>query len=137
MDIKKLLIIIPIILLFCFGYFEQKNYEANNYDIVRFKFICNKSICEIRHLKHGDEIKYIDQINISEIESFYTQLEDVPKTNSRAEVIYAKRKDGTSFRLSPLYIRPSRYVELELLTPLNEALKNDDVCNLTYTTRLN
>ena len=51
----------------------------------------------------------------------------MPRTTSKGMVIYADCKDGTSFRLSPMYVRPSRYLEIELIKPLNAMIKADDI----------
>lgn len=106
---------------------EKRIYEANNYDIRGFHFVCNQSICEVRHTKHNGEIKYVDKINISNIEKFSYRFEKAPGTNSNAMVIYADCKDGSSFKFSPIFIKSSNYLKLELLNPLNNAIKRENI----------
>ena len=64
-----------------------------------------------------------NNFDIENIESFSTNLETIPRGGGEGLVIYANRKDGTSYRFSPIYVRPSKYVDTELIKPLNKALK--------------
>jgi len=114
-------------IMLIYGLFDYINYTKNNYDVTGFIFICNPDICEIRHKKANGEIKYTDQIDISKIEKFRAQSEKVPRTNDEGMVIYADCKDGTSFRLSPVYVKASKYLDDELIGPLNEQLQKKRV----------
>ena len=124
---KKTINVILITFAIIAAIVENRIRDINNYDITGFRFVCNKEVCEIRHLKQNKEIKYVDKIDISKIEKFSYKLEKVPRTTSKGMVIYADCKDGTSFRLSPMYVKPSRYLEIELIKPLNAMIKADDI----------
>ena len=117
---KKLLLLLIFLILTLYARYD---YSKNNYDVTGFVFICDEDICEIRHTKSNGQIKYTDKINIAEIENFSSEMENIPRTKGQGMVIYANRKDGTKFRLSPIYVRPSRYLETELLTPLNTMIQ--------------
>lgn len=117
---KKLIFLLIFLILTIYARYD---YSKNNYDVTGFVFVCNENICEIRHKKSNGKIKYTDKINIAEIENFSSEIENIPRTNSQGLVIYANRKDGTKFRLSPIYVRPSKYLELELITPLNTMIQ--------------
>ena len=117
---KKLLLLLIFLILTLYARYD---YSKNNYDVTGFVFICDEDICEIRHTKSNGQIKYTDKINIAEIENFSSEMENIPRTKSQGMVIYANRKDGTRFRLSPIYVRPSKYLELELITPLNTMIQ--------------
>ena len=99
------------------------DYSKKNYDVTGFVFICNENICEIRHKKFDGQIKYTEKVDIAKIENFSSELEKIPWTNREGMVIYANCKDGTRFKLSPIYVRPSKYLEMELLEPLNMKIK--------------
>lgn len=96
-----------------------------NFDVAGFDFICNSDICEIRHKRANGDIKYTKKIDISKINSFSASMEKIPLVNGSGMVIYANCKDGTRFRLSPIYVKPSHYLETELLNPLNEKIKEE------------
>ena len=117
---KKLLLLLIFLILTLYARYD---YSKNNYDVTGFVFICDEDICEIRHTKSNGQIKYTDKINIAEIENFSSEMENIPRTKGQGMVIYANRKDGTKFRLSPIYVRPSKYLELELITPLNTMIQ--------------
>lgn len=122
----ELIIIISVIVMFLIAIVDRKIYIENNYDVRGFRFVCQNNDCEIRHTKFGNKVKYVEKIDISKIEKFSYKIEKIPRTNSDAYVIYADCKDGTSFRLSPLYVSPSVYLKLELIDVLNNALANNN-----------
>ena len=105
----------------------EKEYIANNYDVRKFHFICNDEICEVRQIKENNEIKYVDKIDISQIEKFSFKEERVPKTNSPAWRLYADCKDGTSFMLTPIFLSRSTGFKKGVLDPLNEALEQEKI----------
>ncbi|MBR6127074.1 hypothetical protein IKQ21_05245 [bacterium] len=124
MNKKQLIFLLIFITLMTCAHID---YTKNNYDVTGFVFICNEDICEIRHTKSNGQIKYTEKINIAEIENFSSEMENIPRTKSQGMVIYANRKDGTRFRLSPIYVSPSRYLESELLAPLNAQIQQKPV----------
>ena len=127
---KKLLLLLIFLILTLYARYD---YSKNNYDVTGFVFICDEDICEIRHTKSNGQIKYTDKINIAEIENSSSEMENIPRTKGQGMVIYANRKDGTKFRLSPIYVRPSRYLESELIAPLNTQIKEKPVyINITF-----
>lgn len=126
MNKKVLLYLIPVIFLI-FAFFESVNYSKNNYDVTGFVFICNRNVCNIKHTKSNGEVKYTEYVDITNIEGFSTRREKIPRTNRVGMVLYADCKDGTSYRFSPIYIRPSSYVEEELIKPLNRQLKKEPI----------
>ncbi len=79
----------------------------------------------MRHKRANGDIKYTKKIDISKIDSFSASMETIPFVKENGMVIYANCKDGTRFRLSPIYVRPSHYLKTELLNPLNEKIKED------------
>jgi hypothetical protein len=127
MNKRKSFTLIVCAILLIYGLIDYYNYQKNNFDVSGFVFVCNQEICEIRHKKSDGQIKYTDKIDITKIEKFSTRLEKVPRTDSEAMAIYADCKDGTSFRLSPIYVRRSSYLEKELINPLNEKLKEKPI----------
>jgi len=120
---KKTVLYLLSAILLIYGIIDYINYNKNNYDVTGFIFICNNNMCEIRHKKASGEIKYTEKIDINNIAEFSTKLEKIPRNGGEGLVIYANCKDGTSFRFSPIYVRPSRYVDKELINPLNEAIR--------------
>ena len=127
MNKKQIILYTLAVILLLYGIIDMIDYRKNNYDVTRFVFICNPNLCEIRHTKNDGQIKYVHKIDISKIEKFSAKLEKVPRTDKKGYVIYAYCKDGTSFRLSPIYVSPSRYLEEELLNPLNRELKKEQI----------
>ena len=127
MNKKNLILYSFAAIMLVFGLVDYMDYQKHNYDVTKFVFICNDNLCEIRHKKANGETKYTEKIDIKNIKSFSTRSEKIPRTNDLGLVIYANCKDGTSFRLSPIYVKPSRYVERELIQPLNNALRKDPI----------
>ena len=127
MSKRQLLLYSLSAILLIYALVDYMDYNRRNLDVRSFVFQCNETFCEIRHKKANGDIKYTDKIDINKIERFSTRLETIPRVGKEGLVIYAECKDGTSFRFSPIYIRPSTYVETELIVPLNKALKREPI----------
>lgn len=126
MNKKTALYILSAILLI-YAIFDYMDYNRRNLDVTGFVFKCNEAFCEIQHIKANGEVKYTDKIDINKIEKFSTRSEKIPRIGGEGLVIYAECKDGTSFRLSPIYIKPSGYVKKELIDPLNRAMQKNPI----------
>jgi len=129
---KEIIFAFSVLILLIAVLIENDNYQNNNYDVTGFRFVCNKTICEVRHLKQDNNKKYIDKIDISKIENFSYKLENVPRTERSGMVIYANRKDGTSFRFSPIYITPSRFVDSVFIKSLNRKIKEGASIDVSF-----
>ena len=127
MSKRQLLLYSLSAILLIYAVFDYVDYQKQNLDVTGFYFVCNPSVCEIRHKKANGEIKYVEKIDINQIESFSTETQKIPRVGGSGLVIYANCKDGTRFRLSPIYVRTSRYVDMELINPLNQALHKNPV----------
>ena len=124
---KKLFLYLLAAIMLIYGVIDYIDYNKKNLDVTGFYFECYGVVCEIKHKKANGDVKYTEKVDINKIEKFRTKLEKVPRTNKDGLVIYADRKDGTSYRFSPIYVEPSIYVETELIKPLNEAIKKKQI----------
>ena len=104
----------------------------------RFAFVCNDYQCQIAHYNRYNKVLERKNFDINNIQGFEYRLER-RKTkfyesrreklrNAEVYYIYIKHNDGSSSKLSPLFIgKQNLYFAQDMINELNNGLKNKNI----------